>query len=256
MLLRSSWIWNNAHSPQLPSQHSLLITPLCWIKVNLGPYEVYILNLIMMRTTKEDSENTGQDFWPSSSFCAFYGKTILTLSPKSTIPAITHGSRSIKLWWCFSAKGTGQLHRMESRREGWKNLGLDPPKLIQGIVDGSQARRPFLSDSRKSTLRLQNCLTSLWTVIQQKTYRDSWTFVYPSNCLNTRIWKRSAQRSVRISLLRPVQTESLQDTRPLCLPTEVTPPTITCFPSLKYTLVCSCCALVMITYMRINWLKK
>ncbi len=33
--------------------------------------------------------------------------------PKNTIPTVTHGGGNIMLWGCFSAKGTGQLHRIK-----------------------------------------------------------------------------------------------------------------------------------------------
>uniref|UniRef100_A0A8C7JWT5 Transposase n=1 Tax=Oncorhynchus kisutch TaxID=8019 RepID=A0A8C7JWT5_ONCKI len=39
-------------------------------------------------------------------------------NPKSTIPTVKHGGGNIILWGCFSAKGTGRLHRIEGRMDG------------------------------------------------------------------------------------------------------------------------------------------
>ncbi|KAK3556120.1 hypothetical protein QTP70_005600 [Hemibagrus guttatus] len=38
--------------------------------------------------------------------------------PKNTIPTIKHGGGNITLWECFSAKGTGQLHRIKRTMDG------------------------------------------------------------------------------------------------------------------------------------------
>uniref|UniRef100_A0AAY5L9B7 Transposase Tc1-like domain-containing protein n=1 Tax=Esox lucius TaxID=8010 RepID=A0AAY5L9B7_ESOLU len=38
--------------------------------------------------------------------------------PKNTIPTVKHGGGNIILWGCFSAKGTGRLHRIEERMDG------------------------------------------------------------------------------------------------------------------------------------------
>uniref|UniRef100_A0AAY5K8J5 Tc1-like transposase DDE domain-containing protein n=1 Tax=Esox lucius TaxID=8010 RepID=A0AAY5K8J5_ESOLU len=39
-------------------------------------------------------------------------------NPKNTIPTVNHGGGNIILWGCFSAKGTGRLHRIEGRMDG------------------------------------------------------------------------------------------------------------------------------------------
>ncbi|KAK6306446.1 hypothetical protein J4Q44_G00233710 [Coregonus suidteri] len=39
-------------------------------------------------------------------------------NPKNTIPTVKHGGENIILWGCFSAKGTGRLHRIEGRMDG------------------------------------------------------------------------------------------------------------------------------------------
>ncbi|KAK3524312.1 hypothetical protein QTP70_027865, partial [Hemibagrus guttatus] len=38
--------------------------------------------------------------------------------PKNTIPTIKHGGGNIMLWGCFSAKKTGQLHRIKGMMDG------------------------------------------------------------------------------------------------------------------------------------------
>ena len=37
---------------------------------------------------------------------------------KNTIPTVKHGGGNLMLWGCFSAKGTGRLHRIEGRMNG------------------------------------------------------------------------------------------------------------------------------------------
>ncbi|KAI4900533.1 hypothetical protein NFI96_006829 [Prochilodus magdalenae] len=39
-------------------------------------------------------------------------------NPKNTIPTVKHGGGNIILWGCFSAKGTGRLHRIVGRMDG------------------------------------------------------------------------------------------------------------------------------------------
>ncbi len=51
--------------------------------------------------------------------------------PKNTIPTVKHGGGNIMLWGCFSAKGTGQLHRIKGTMAGAMY------RQGQGIENGS-----------------------------------------------------------------------------------------------------------------------
>ncbi len=55
--------------------------------------------------------------------------------PKNTIPTVKHGGGNIMLWGCFSAKGTGQLHRIKGTMDGaMYRQGIE---ASQGIENGS-----------------------------------------------------------------------------------------------------------------------
>ncbi len=51
--------------------------------------------------------------------------------PENTIPTVKHGGGNIMLWGCFSAKGTGQLHRIKGTMDGAMY------RQGQGIENGS-----------------------------------------------------------------------------------------------------------------------
>uniref|UniRef100_A0A673VTM7 Tc1-like transposase DDE domain-containing protein n=1 Tax=Salmo trutta TaxID=8032 RepID=A0A673VTM7_SALTR len=42
--------------------------------------------------------------------------------PKNTIPTVKHGGGNIMLWGCFSAKGTGQLHRIKGTMDMYHKI--------------------------------------------------------------------------------------------------------------------------------------
>ncbi len=55
--------------------------------------------------------------------------------PKNTIPTVKHGGGNIMLWGCFSAKRTGQLHRIKGTMDGAMcHQGIEASK---GIENGS-----------------------------------------------------------------------------------------------------------------------
>ncbi len=58
-------------------------------------------------------------------------------NPRNTIPTVKHGGGNIMLWVCFSAKGTGRLHRIEGRMDGAMYREILGNNLSKSIVDGS-----------------------------------------------------------------------------------------------------------------------
>ncbi len=95
--------------------------------------------------------------------------------PKNTIPTIKGGN--IMLWGCFSAKGTGQLHRIKGTMDGAMYRQGQGIEASQAIENGSwmgitacqwpknTRPRQQRSGSRRSTLRSWSGLASLQTLI-------------------------------------------------------------------------------------------
>ncbi len=57
--------------------------------------------------------------------------------PKNTIPTVKHGGGNIMLWGCFSAKRTGQLHRIKGTMDGAMYCQGQGIEASQGIENGS-----------------------------------------------------------------------------------------------------------------------
>ncbi len=58
-------------------------------------------------------------------------------NPKNTIPTVKHGGGNIMLWGCFSAEGTGRLHRIEGRMNGAMYRKILANNLSKSIEDES-----------------------------------------------------------------------------------------------------------------------
>ncbi len=61
----------------------------------------------------------------------------LKKDPKKTISTVKHGGGNIILWGCFSAKGTGQLHRINGTKEGGMYHQGQCIEASKGIENGS-----------------------------------------------------------------------------------------------------------------------
>ncbi len=59
------------------------------------------------------SDETKLQLFGINSTCVFRKGGMLPMTPKNTIPTVKHGGGNMMLWGCFSAKGTGQLHRIK-----------------------------------------------------------------------------------------------------------------------------------------------
>ncbi len=57
--------------------------------------------------------------------------------PKNTFPTVQHGAGNIMLWGCFSAKRTGQLHRIKGTMDGAMYRQGQGIEASQGIGNGS-----------------------------------------------------------------------------------------------------------------------
>uniref|UniRef100_A0AAY5K825 Tc1-like transposase DDE domain-containing protein n=1 Tax=Esox lucius TaxID=8010 RepID=A0AAY5K825_ESOLU len=77
------------------------------------------------------SDETKIELFGLNSICHVWRKKKDEYNPKNTIPTMKHGGGNIILWGCFSAKGTGRLHRIEGRMDGLANNLLPSVRALK-----------------------------------------------------------------------------------------------------------------------------
>ncbi len=93
-----------------------------------------------LKSASDSEENWVKVLWSDETKIELFGissprrvwrRRNAAYDPKNAIPTIKHGGGNIMLWWCFSTKGTGQLHRIKGTMDG------DMYRQGQGIENGS-----------------------------------------------------------------------------------------------------------------------
>ena len=142
-------------------------------------------------------------------------------NPKNTVPTVKHGGGNLMLWGCFSAKGTGQLHRNEGRMNGvmyWEILGDNLLPSVRALKMGrgwifqhdndpkhtAKATKEWLKKKHIKVLEWpsqspdQNPIKNLWTELKlrvakrqprnlkdlERICKEEWTKIPPKICAN------------------------------------------------------------------------
>ena len=79
------------------------------------------------------SDETKIELFGINSTCFVWRKRNAEYNPKNTIPTVKHGGGNLMLWGCFSAKGTGRLHRIERRMNGTLYLEILGDNLLSSV---------------------------------------------------------------------------------------------------------------------------
>ncbi len=99
-----------------------------------------------LRFANDSEENWVKVLWSDETKIELFGinstrrvwrRRNAAYDPKNTIPTVKHGGGNIMLWGCFSAKGTGQLHRIKGTMDGAMYRQGQGIEASQGIENGS-----------------------------------------------------------------------------------------------------------------------
>ncbi len=99
-----------------------------------------------LKFASDSEENWVKVFWSDETKIELFGinstrrvwrRRNAACDPKNTIPTVKHGGGNIMLWGCFSAKGTGQLHRCKGMMDGAMYCQGQGIEANQGIENGS-----------------------------------------------------------------------------------------------------------------------
>ncbi len=78
------------------------------------------------------SDKTKIELFGINSTCHIWRERNAEYNPKNTIPNVKHVGGNIMFWGCFSAKDTGQLHRIEGLMDGaitsWMKTSFTQPE--------------------------------------------------------------------------------------------------------------------------------
>ena len=76
------------------------------------------------------SDEINMELFGLNAKCYIWHKPNKAHHPKNTIPTVKHGRGRIMLWGCFSSAGTGEIVRIEEKKDGAKYRKIQKENLL------------------------------------------------------------------------------------------------------------------------------